>query len=55
VEDVFPGQTLAATLAFWDAHPRLLSIFDALPQTFCHQDAFERNLILREGSVKSSV
>jgi hypothetical protein len=40
VQDVFPSNTLAETLAFWDFHP----ILDELPQTFCHQDAFERNL-----------
>jgi len=49
VQDIFPGNTLAETLAFWDFHPRLLKILDELPQTFCHQDAFERNLIPRSG------
>ena len=51
VQDIFPGYTLAETLAFWDAHPRLLKMLDGLPQTFCHQDAFERNLILRGGQL----
>ena len=51
VQDIFPGYTLAETLAFWDSHPRLLTILDELPQTFCHQDAFERNLIVRSGQL----
>ena len=51
VQDIFPGNTLAETLAFWDFHPRLLKILDELPQTFCHQDAFERNLIPRSGQI----
>jgi hypothetical protein len=51
VRDIFPGITLALTLAYSDACPRLLDMLDGLPQTFCHQDAFERNLFLRGGQV----
>ena len=49
VQGLFPGNTLAQILAFWDLHPRLLQKLEHLPQTFCHQDAFDRNLFLRRG------
>jgi hypothetical protein len=49
VRGLFPGSTLAQILAFWDLHPRLLQKLDGLPQAFCHQDAFDRNLFLRHG------
>lgn len=51
VQGIFPGNTLAQILAFWDLHPTLLDKLDALPQTFCHQDAFDRNLFLRGGQI----
>jgi hypothetical protein len=51
IRGVFPGSTLAQILAFWDLHPRCLQALDALPQAFCHQDAFDRNLFLRRGQV----
>jgi hypothetical protein len=44
VQRMLPGITLPLTLAFWEAHPRMLRALDELPQTFCHQDAFGRNL-----------
>ena len=49
IDDLFPGNTLAQILAFWDLHPRLLQKLDGLPLTFCHQDAFDRNLFLCHG------
>lgn len=49
IRSIFPGNTLAQILAFWDLYPRLLQKLDRLPQTFCHQDAFDRNLFLRRG------
>jgi hypothetical protein len=51
VQGLFPGNTLPQILAFWDLHPRLLEKLDNLPQTFCHQDAFDRNLFLQQGQV----
>ena len=51
IQGLFPGNTLAQLLAFWDLHPPLLDKLERLPQTFCHQDAFDRNLFLREGRV----
>ena len=44
IQMMFPGITLPMTLALWDNCPRLLDRLDAMPQTFCHQDAFGRNL-----------
>lgn len=44
VQKLYPGSTLTQMLILWDAHDRILNILDHLPQTFCHQDAFRRNL-----------
>lgn len=34
----------------WNERERFLSSLDKLPQTFCHQDPFRRNLFIRSGS-----
>jgi|GEM_PF-466482 len=47
VKSLLPGLALPMTLAFWDEFPRLINKLDELPQTFCHQDAFSRNLFYR--------
>jgi hypothetical protein len=47
VQKMFPGATLLLSLAIWDEHYHMLEVLDELPQTFCHQDAFERNLFSR--------
>ena len=47
VQKMLPGITQALTLAIWDERERMLKVLDALPQTFCHQDAFGRNLFIR--------
>jgi len=44
---MLPGITLPLTLAIWEEHPSMLEILDGFPQTFCHQDAFGRNLFYR--------
>jgi len=44
VQLMLPGITLPLMLAVWEEHPRMLKVLDELPQTFCHQDAFGRNL-----------
>jgi len=51
VQSMLPGNTISLTLACWDERDRMLSALDALPQTFCHQDAFGGNLFYRHGSV----
>lgn len=49
IRHLFPGPTLGQMLAIWDEHERILDILDDLPQVFCHQDAFKRNLFARGG------
>jgi hypothetical protein len=49
VQHMFPGITLAQILAAWDEHEFILKKLEALPQVFCHQDAFRRNLFARGG------
>ncbi len=51
VQKMLPGISLPMTLAVWEEHPRMLKILDGMPQTFCHQDAFERNLFYRAGEL----
>jgi hypothetical protein len=47
VQSLLPGISLPMTLAFWEETPRMLKILDELPEAFCHQDAFGRNLFYR--------
>ena len=47
VQQWYPGRDLAQVLAVWNVRSRLLDVLDRLPQTFCHQDAFKRNLFAR--------
>jgi hypothetical protein len=47
VNAMLPGITLPLTLAVWDEHQRILTKLGRMPQTFCHQDAFERNMFYR--------
>lgn len=51
VQLMFPGLSLPMTLAAWDERSRMLKALDHLPHTFCHQDAFKRNLFLRGDEV----
>jgi hypothetical protein len=51
VQKMLPGISLPLTLAVWEEHPHMLKILDGMPQTFCHQDAFERNLFYRAGGL----
>jgi hypothetical protein len=46
---MYPGNTLAQILAVWDEHLQILEVLEHLPQVFCHQDAFRRNLFARQG------
>jgi hypothetical protein len=47
VQKMLPGVSRAMTLVVWDEHQRMLEALDRLPQIFCHQDAFGRNLFIR--------
>jgi hypothetical protein len=49
VMHMYPGNTLAQILAIWDEHVQILEVLEHLPQVFCHQDAFRRNLFARQG------
>jgi hypothetical protein len=51
VQKMLPGISLPLTLAVWEEHPRMLKIMEGMPQAFCHQDAFERNLFYRDGEL----
>ena len=46
---MYPGNTLAQVLAIWEVRTQILDVLDNLPQVFCHQDAFRRNLFARGG------
>jgi hypothetical protein len=45
---LFPGDFLAQILATWEERERILEVVENLPQVFCHQDAFKRNLFARQ-------
>jgi hypothetical protein len=47
VRSMLPGITLPMTLALWKERAHMLRVLDELPKTFCHQDAFGRNLFCR--------
>ena len=51
VQSMLPGIALPLTLACWKERARMLKVLDELPQTFCHQDAFGRNLFYRREQV----
>ena len=46
---MFPGRSMARILATWDERVQMFDVLDNLPQVFCHQDAFKRNLFVRQG------
>lgn len=47
VQGMLPGINLPMTLAMWKEHTHMLLVLERLPQVFCHQDAFERNMFCR--------
>ncbi len=49
IQRMYPGIVLAQILSLWDERDRILAVLDRLPQVFCHQDAFRRNLFTRGG------
>jgi hypothetical protein len=48
VMHMFPGDILPQTLGAWDERGSILDALENLPQVFCHQDAFKRNLFARQ-------
>lgn len=51
VQSLLPGISMPLSLAMWKEHTHMLWVLDQLPQVFCHQDAFERNLFYQDGQV----
>jgi len=49
VSHMLPDIVMAELLAVWDERQRILDMLESLPQVFCHQDAFRRNLFTRGG------
>ncbi len=44
---LLPPDKRSQILTFWEMRHRLMRQMDELPQTFCHMDAFKRNLFAR--------
>jgi hypothetical protein len=47
IRRLLPGDNAAKLLALWEERGVYLRALDRLPQTFCHMDAFRRNLFAR--------
>ncbi len=45
------GGNLPLILGLWDTRHELIQILDHMPHTFCHQDAFKKNLFWRNGQL----
>ncbi len=48
---MFPSDSPAQVLAVWEERAPVLDLLENLPQVFCHQDAFRRNLFTRQGKI----
>jgi hypothetical protein len=48
VRRCWPGDLLDRVMHLWEERETLLMALDLLPQTFCHLDAFSRNLLVDE-------
>jgi hypothetical protein len=46
---LYPPSVTAELRRLWEERARYLATLDQLPQTFCHHDAFRRNLLHRGG------
>lgn len=49
IRQVYPSHVIAAYTRLWATRHTRYALLDQLPQTFCHLDAFRRNLFLRRG------
>jgi hypothetical protein len=47
IRRLLPGDKAGELLYLWENRETFLSVLDRLPQTFCHLDAFRRNLFAR--------
>jgi hypothetical protein len=50
VQRCWPDGLLDRVLQLWDERHSFLDALERLPQTFCHLDAFPRNLLIEHGS-----
>ena len=50
LQRLYPPSAVREIERLWEERELFLTALDRLPQTFCHQDAFRRNLLLRAGS-----
>jgi hypothetical protein len=50
VRQTWPPEIMEAHMRFWEDRHAVLAMLDALPRTFCHLDAFARNLFFRTGA-----
>jgi hypothetical protein len=46
----WPGDDAARALRLWAAYPAFRAALDRAPRTFCHHDAFRRNLVARRAA-----
>lgn len=49
LQQLYPPAVVIEFKRLWTERERFLAALDRLPRTFCHQDAFRRNLLLRAG------
>lgn len=49
VRQVYPSHVIEAYMRLWTEREASFALLDQLPQTFCHLDAFRRNLFIRKG------
>jgi hypothetical protein len=47
---LYPPPVVAELRRLWAERGRFLAALDRLPRTFCHRDAFRRNLLVRRGA-----
>jgi hypothetical protein len=49
LRQLYPPPIIVELGRLWEERERFLAALDRLPRTFCHQDAFRRNLLIRAG------
>src|SRR5687768_1953367 len=49
LRQLYPPPVVTGLRRLWDERERFLAALDWLPRTFCHHDAFRRNLLVQQG------
>jgi Phosphotransferase enzyme family len=49
LRQLYPPPVVTGLRRLWDERERFLAALDRLPRTFCHHDAFRRNLLVQQG------